>query len=77
MIVVQNNNFRRATVYTTPQFGNKRLGVVEGNSQARFTLDWSLPRIQVFAEIQGGGTIRWDPHVVRPGETWRFTILAR
>lgn len=66
VVVVQHNNFRRATIYTSPQFGNKRLGVVEGNSQARFTLDWSLPRIQILAEIQGGGTIRWDPTVV-PG----------
>lgn len=77
VIVVKNDNFRRATIYTTPQFGNRRLGVVEGNSQARFTLDWSLPRIQILAEPQGGRTIRWNATVVQPGETWTFTILAR
>ena len=76
-IVVRNDNWRSATVYTTPQFGNRRLGVVAGNSSARFTLDWNLPRIQILAEIQGGATIRWNPTLVRPGEIWTFTILAR
>ena len=77
VIVVENDRWERATIYTTPQFGNRRLGVVEGNSVAEFKLDWGLPRIQIMAEVQGGGTIRWNPTVVRPGEIWTFTILAR
>lgn len=74
VIVVQNDRWERATIYTTPQFGNRRLGVVEGNSVAQFKLDWALPRIQIMAEVQGGGTIRWSATVVRPGEIWTFTI---
>lgn len=77
VIVVKNQNWRRATIYTTPQFGNRRLGVVAGNSEEAFKLNWNIPRIEIVAEIQDGGTIRWWPVVVQPGEIWTFTIRAR
>ena len=77
VVIIQNDGWRRATVYTTPQFGNRRLGIVAGNSTATFRLDWELPRIEVYAEMQDGRRIGWRPVIVKPGEIWRFTIRAR
>ena len=77
VIIIENEGWRRATVYTTPEFGNRRLGFVAGNSTATFKLDWDLPRIKVYAEMQDGRTIGWRSVIVKPGEIWTFTILAR
>ena len=76
VVVVRNDNVNRATVYTTPEFGGKRLGVVAGKSEATFRLDWDLPRIRFRAEFPDGEQVRWgNTHVIRPGETWTFRLL--
>lgn len=76
VIVIRNQNWNRATIYTTPAYGSRRLGTVEGNSVATFKLKWHLPRIQLMAERQDGSVIRWRGTLVKPGQTWTFTILA-
>ena len=77
VIVIRNHDWNRATIYTTPAYGSRRLGTVAGNSVATFKLKWELPRIQLMAERQDRSVIRWRGALVKPGETWTFTISAR
>lgn len=77
VIVIRNQDWNRATIYTTPTYGSRRLGTVAGNSVATFRLKWELPRIELMAERQDGSVTRWRGALVKPGETWTFTLRAR
>ena len=75
VVTVRNDNVKRATVYTTPEFGGRRLGVVAAKSEATFRLDWDLPRIQFLAEFPDGEQVGWQPYLIRLGENWRFRLV--
>ncbi|MDE2762416.1 MAG: hypothetical protein OXQ94_04300 [Gemmatimonadota bacterium] len=56
-LLVRNNNFNQATVYTSPEHGSKRLGVVRGKSEATFRLEWHLPYLQLRIKFLAGSTV--------------------
>ena len=56
-LLVRNNNFNQATVYTSREHGSKRLGVVRGKSEATFRLDWHLPYLQLRIKFLAGSTV--------------------
>lgn len=76
VIVVRNDNFNQATVYLSPDYGSRRLGVVRGKSEARFTLEWFMPEIQLRIRFLAGGEILSQPWSVGSGEVWSFIIPA-
>ena len=56
-LLVRNDNFNRATVYTSPEHGSKRLGVVNGKSKATFRFEWHLPYLQLRIKFLAGSTV--------------------
>lgn len=56
-LLVRNNNFNQATVYTSPEHGSKRLGIVRGKSEATFRLEWHLPYLQLRIKFLAGSTV--------------------
>ena len=76
VIEVRNDNFNRATVYTSEEFGSRRLGIVGGKSKATFRLEWHLPRFQLRIKFLAGGEIHSQTWTVGSGETWEFIIPA-
>ena len=76
VIEVRNDNFNRATVYTSEEFGSRRLGFVGGKSKATFRLEWHLPQFQLRIKFLAGGEILSQRWTVGSGETWQFIIPA-
>ena len=76
VIRVRNDNFNQATVYISPDFGSRRLGVVNGKSEATFRLRWHLPEIQLRIRFLAGGEILSQRWSVGSGEGWVFVIPA-
>lgn len=76
VIVVRNDNFNQATVYLSPDYGARRLGIVRGKSEARFKLDWYMPEIQLRIRFLAGGEVLSQPWTVGSGEVWTFIIPA-
>ena len=76
VIVVRNDSFNQATVYLSPDYGSRRLGIVRGKSEARFRLEWFMPEIQLRIRFLAGGEILSQPWTVGSGEVWRFIIPA-
>lgn len=76
VITIRNDNFNQATVYTAPDYGSRRLGVVRGKSEATFRLNWHLPEIQLRMRFLAGGEILSQIWSVGSGERWIFVIPA-
>lgn len=76
VIRVRNDNFNQATVYISPDFGSRRLGVVNGKSEATFRVRWHLPEIQLRIRFLAGGEILSQRWSVGSGEGWVFVIPA-
>ena len=76
VIVVRNDSFNQATVYLSPDYGSRRLGIVRGKSEDRFTLEWFMPEIQLRIKFLAGGEILSQPWSVGSGEVWSFIIPA-
>lgn len=56
-LLVRNDNFHQATVYTSPEHGSKRLGIVNGKSKATFRFEWHLPYLQLRIRLLAGSTV--------------------
>jgi len=56
-LLVRNDNFHQATVYTSPEHGSKRLGIVNGTSKATFRIAWHLPYLQLRIRFLAGSTV--------------------
>lgn len=53
-LLVRNHNFSQATIYISPQHGSRRLGIVNGKSDATFKFQWHLPHIQLRVKYLAG-----------------------
>lgn len=74
-IRVRNSNFYDATLTAVSDNGNRRLGMVGGNSSAVFTTPWSFTtglRIQI--DLLAGPTCTTDVITMSPGETLELEI---
>ena len=76
VIKVRNDNFNRATVYLSQDYGSRRLGIVPGKGEATFRLKWYLPEIQLRIRFLAGGEVLSQPWTVGSGEVWYFIIPA-
>jgi hypothetical protein len=74
---VQNRNFNDATLYVIDDVsasGGRRLGIVGGNSSARFVLEWNFASdLSIRIDTLGGSCIT-PPLTVGPGEELNLEI---
>lgn len=74
-LLVRNNNFSQATIYTSPEYGGtRRLGVVNGKSQATLEFDWPLSFIQLRIKFLAGSEVLTENLPVFPGELLELVI---
>ena len=76
-ILVHNNHFSQATVYTVRGGASMRLGIVPGKDEATFRTRWTLPDIQLRVKFLAGSDFVTETMPVGPGEILELTILAR
>jgi len=76
-ILVHNNHFSQATVYTVRGGASMRLGIVPGKDDATFRTRWTLPDIQLRVKFLAGSDFVTETMPVGPGEILELTILAR
>ena len=68
-INVENNNFNEATLRAVAR-GERRLGVVQGNSRASFELSWAtVDDLRIRIDILAGEDFTTNRVSVGPGET--------
>jgi len=75
-LLVRNDNFNQATVYTSPEHGSKRLGVVNGRSQATFKFEWHLPYLQLRIKFLAGSTVLTETLSVNSDDLLELIIPA-
>ena len=74
-LLVRNNNFNQATIYTSPEYGGtRRLGVVNGKSQATLKFEWPLSFIQLRIKFLAGSEVLTETLPVFPGELLELII---
>lgn len=75
---VQNRNFNDATLYIIDDVSDsngRRIGVVGGNSSARFVLDWNFAGdLSIRIDTLGGSCVT-PPLTVGPGEELELEIV--
>ena len=76
-ILVRNNNFSQATVYTVRGGASRRLGIVPGKGEATFQTRWPLPDIQLRVKFLAGSEFLTETMPVGPGELLELIIQAR
>ena len=76
-ILVRNNNFSQATVYTARGGSSQRLGIVPGKSEATFRTRWPLPDIQLRVKFLAGPDFLTETLPVAPGDLLELTLQAR
>ncbi len=73
-INVENNNFNEATLRAVAR-GERRLGVVQGNSRESFDLNWpAVDDLRIRIDILAGDDFTTNRVSVGPGETVHLTI---
>lgn len=75
-LLVRNNHFHQATVYTSPDHGSKRLGVVSGLGKATFKFRWHLPYIQLRIKFLAGSEVLTESLAVEPDDLLELIIPA-
>ncbi len=75
-LLVRNDNFHQATVYTSPEHGSKRLGIVNGKSKATFRFEWHLPYLQLRIRLLAGSTVLTETLSVDPDDHLELIIPA-
>lgn len=75
-LLVRNDNFHQATVYTSPEHGSKRLGVVGGKSKATFRFEWHLPYLQLRIRLLAGSTVLTETLSVESDDRLELIIPA-
>ena len=74
-LLVRNNNFSQATIYTSPAYGGtRRLGVVGGKSEATLKFEWALSYIQLRIKFLAGSQVLTESLPVFPGELLELII---
>ncbi len=76
-ILVRNNHFSQATVYTARGGASMRLGIVPGKGKATFRTRWPLPDIQLRVKFLAGSDFLTQTMPVGPGELLELIIQAR
>lgn len=76
-ILVRNNHFSQATVYTVRGGASMRLGIVPGKDEATFRTRWPLPDIQLRYKFLAGPDFVTETIPVGPGELLELIIQAR
>ena len=76
-ILVRNNHFSQATVYTARGGASMRLGIVPGKDEATFRTRWPLPDIQLRVKFLAGSDFLTETLPVAPGEVLELIIQAR
>ena len=73
-INVENNNFNEATLRAVAR-GERRLGVVQGNSRESFQMNWpAVDDLRIRIDILAGEDFTTNRISVGPGETVHLTI---
>ena len=75
-LLVRNNNFSQATVYTSRDYGSKRLGIVRGKSNATFKFEWHLPDIQLRVRFLAGTEFLTEKMPVSPDDLLELELLS-
>ena len=75
-LLVRNHNFNQATVYTSPEHGSKRLGIVNGKSDATFKFEWHLPYIQLRIKFLAGSEFLTETLTVSPDDLLELNLPA-
>ena len=75
-LLVRNNNFSQATVYTSREYGSKRLGIVKGKSDATFKFEWHLPDIQLRVRFLAGSGFLTEKMPVSPDDLLELELLS-
>ena len=76
-ILVRNQNFSQATVYTARGAASHRLGIVPGKGEATFRTRWPLPDIQLRVKFLAGPDFLTETLPVGPGELLELILPAR
>lgn len=75
-LLVRNDNFNQVTVYTSPEHGSRRLGVVSGKGKATFRFEWHLPYLQLQVRLLAGSTVLTETLSVGPDDRLELIIPA-
>ena len=75
-LLVRNHNFSQATIYLAPEFGSKRVGIVNGKSDTTFRFEWHLPHIQLRVKHLAGADFLTDRLTVSPDDALELLLPA-
>lgn len=75
-LLVRNQNFSQATIYISPEHGSRRLGIVNGKSDATFKFPWHLPHIQLRVKFLAGGEFVTETLAVSPDDLLELQLPA-
>ena len=75
-LLVRNDNFSQATIYLAPEFGTRRLGIVNGKSQTTLKFKWHLTHIQLRVKFLAGSEILTDRLTVSPDDLLELQLPA-
>lgn len=76
-LLVRNNNFSQATIYTSREHGSRRLGIVNGKSEATLKFEWHLSEIRLRVRYLGGGGFLTETLPVAPDDLLELILEAR
>lgn len=75
-LLVRNYNFSQATIYISPEHGARRLGIVNGKSDATFKFKWHLPHIQLRVKHLAGREFLTETLPVGPDDLLELILPA-
>ena len=75
-LLVRNNNFSQATIYTAREHGSRRLGIVSGKSEATLKFEWHLSEIRLRVRYLGGHEFLTEKLPVAPDDLLELILEA-
>ena len=76
-LLVRNNNFSQATIYTSREHGSRRLGIVNGKSEATLKFEWHLSEIRLRVKYLAGREFLTETLPVAPDDLLELILEAR
>jgi hypothetical protein len=77
-IVVINNDFNDATLFSVGNGERRRLGVVTGKSESNYVIPWRITGpLQIEINLLAGGSCTTNSLQVDPGEVLELEILTQ
>ena len=76
-LLVRNHNFSQATIYTSREHGSKRLGIVNGKSEATLKFEWHLSEIRLRVKYLAGREFLTETLPVAPDDLLELILEAR